>query len=71
MAPPIRWVVVDDTTPDIVYNGSWVADVGSLNNIGNFGPPYLNTLHGTNSSVNLSFNFSGYNWDFLHFFLRV
>jgi len=54
-----RWVVVDDTSAGIVYDGSWVADVGSLNGTGNFGAPYMNTLHGTNSSVNLSFNFSG------------
>jgi hypothetical protein len=54
-----RWIVVDDTSPDIKYGDSWFADVGSRDSAGNFGPPFLSTLHGTNTSASLTFNFTG------------
>ncbi|KAF8912162.1 hypothetical protein CPB84DRAFT_1742776 [Gymnopilus junonius] len=43
-----RSVLVDDTDSGIQYIGSWFADTGTLDNIGNFGPPYKSTLHGIN-----------------------
>jgi hypothetical protein len=55
-----RWVVVDDTDPSIVYSGPWFLDSsGSQDNVGNFGPPYLETLHGTSADGSVSFEFNG------------
>ena len=55
-----RRVMVDDTSQDVNYiGGSWFADIGSQDSAGNFGPPFLSTLHGTNSSASLSLSFSG------------
>ena len=54
-----RWVVVDDTDSAITYTGSWFADQGSLDNIGNFGAPYLSTSHGINSTGSFSYIFTG------------
>jgi len=56
-----RLVVVDDTDPNINYIGpSWVQDTsGSQDTIGNFGPAYRSTLHGTKSSASLSYAFNG------------
>jgi hypothetical protein len=53
--------VVDDSDPAIQYSGSgWFRDNrGSLDGVGNFGPTYLHTVHGTNSSDSLSFSFHG------------
>ncbi|KAJ3554356.1 hypothetical protein NP233_g12439 [Leucocoprinus birnbaumii] len=58
---PDRWVVVDDADVEggITYNGNWFSDTGSQNNVGNFGPPYLGTLHGITTNGFLSFPFSG------------
>ena len=54
-----RWVIVDDTISSINYIGdSWFADVGSQDATDN-GPPFLSTLHGTNTSASLAFNFTG------------
>jgi len=54
-----RWVVVDDTGPGITYTGPWFPDQGSQNSLGNFGPPYLSTLHGTDSDASFSYSFNG------------
>lgn len=54
-----RWVIVDDVDSQIQYTGPWFADQGSLDSVGNFGPPYQNTVHGTNSNASLSFAFQG------------
>ncbi|KAF8956126.1 hypothetical protein BDZ97DRAFT_205531 [Flammula alnicola] len=54
-----RWVVVDDADSGIFYNGAWFADRGTLDNLGNFGAPYLSTLHGTNSTASLTYAFTG------------
>ena len=54
-----RWVVVDDTDPDITYSGQWFLDQGTQNGLGNFGPPYLSTLHGTSSDSSFSYSFHG------------
>ncbi|KAF9528099.1 hypothetical protein CPB83DRAFT_907035 [Crepidotus variabilis] len=55
-----RAVIVDDMDPSIHYIGnSWKVDQGSLDKIGNFGPPFRSTLHGTDSSASLSLQFSG------------
>lgn len=54
-----RWVIVDDASPDIKYIGdSWFPIDGSLD-VGDFGPPFLSTLHGTNRSASFTFNFTG------------
>jgi hypothetical protein len=51
---------VDDVDSQIQYTGPWFPDQGgSQDSVGNFGPPYQNTLHGTNSSASLSFPFHG------------
>ncbi|KJA13680.1 hypothetical protein HYPSUDRAFT_49679 [Hypholoma sublateritium FD-334 SS-4] len=54
-----RWVVADDTDSAITYNGPWFADKGSLDNIGNFGAPFLSTSHGINSTGSFSYAFNG------------
>ena len=54
-----RQVVVDDTDPDITYNGPWFLDQGNRDATGNFGPSYKSTLHGTNEDASLSFAFNG------------
>ncbi|KAF8912163.1 hypothetical protein CPB84DRAFT_1841850 [Gymnopilus junonius] len=54
-----RSVFVDDTDSGIQYIGSWFADTGTQNNLGNFGPPYKSTLHGIKSDGSFSYNFQG------------
>lgn len=54
-----RWVVVDDTDPGLTYIGPWFQDFGTLNSQGNYGPPHLNTLHGTHSNASFSYSFHG------------
>ncbi len=54
-----RWVVVDDTDSAITYTGSWFADQGSLDNVGNLGAPYLSTSHGIKSTGSFSYIFTG------------
>ena len=55
-----RWVLVDDSDSGISYDGAgWFQDKGSLDGLGNFGPPYLSTLHGTQSAGSFSYTFTG------------
>ncbi len=57
-----RWIVVDDTDlTALQYSSSWfpVNSQGNQDAIGNFGPAYRSTLHGTNLNATLSFNFTG------------
>ena len=55
-----RLIVVDDSDPQIQYSGSgWFRDSGSVDSVGNFGPTYQHSLHGTNSSSSFSFSFHG------------
>ncbi|KAF4614928.1 hypothetical protein D9613_002589 [Agrocybe pediades] len=54
-----RWVLVDDSDSSIIYAGPWFADLGSQDSFGNFGPPYLSTLHGINAPGSFSYTFSG------------
>lgn len=54
-----RWIIVDDVDPQIQYTGPWFPDHGSQDSVGNFGPPYQSTMHGTNSNASLSFAFHG------------
>jgi hypothetical protein len=55
-----RWVVVDDTDSNIQYSGPWFSDSsGSQDNVGNFGPAYKSTLHGTKANASFSYAFSG------------
>ncbi|PPQ97527.1 hypothetical protein CVT26_006530 [Gymnopilus dilepis] len=55
-----RLVVVDDTDSSIQYTGNWFADTsGSQDNVGNYGPAYQSTLHGTKDDASLSFSFTG------------
>lgn len=52
--------MVDDSDSSIQYSGSgWFSYSGSMSEVGNFGPTYQNTLHGTNSSGSLSLSFHG------------
>ncbi|KAF5318564.1 hypothetical protein D9619_010796 [Psilocybe cf. subviscida] len=53
-------IIIDDQDSAIIYSGSWFTDdTGKLDTMGNFGPPMLNTLHGTSSSGSLTTTFSG------------
>ncbi|KAF8166381.1 hypothetical protein BJ912DRAFT_863161 [Pholiota molesta] len=54
-----RWVMVDDTDPSIEYAGDWFADTGNLDSSGDWGPPYLSTVHGTRTQGSFSYDFSG------------
>ena len=54
-----RYIIVDDVDPSIQYTGPWYPDQGSRDSVGNFGPPYQNTLHGVNSNASLSYAFNG------------
>ncbi|PPQ70554.1 hypothetical protein CVT26_013141 [Gymnopilus dilepis] len=54
-----RWIVVDDTDPEILYSGPWFQDVGSLNGLGNYGSPYQGTSHGIDANGNFSYSFQG------------
>ncbi|KAH6879650.1 hypothetical protein BKA70DRAFT_206662 [Coprinopsis sp. MPI-PUGE-AT-0042] len=58
--PPPRRVVVDDLDPLVQFDGAaWFSVNDAKDPGGNFGPTYLSTLHGTNSSTELSFTFDG------------
>lgn len=71
-APPKRaprQVIVDDTDEDIKYQGfGWFLDNGTQDPVGNFGPTFQSTSHGTKSNGSLSLSFSGQSD---HFFLWV
>ncbi|KAF7300367.1 hypothetical protein HMN09_00920000 [Mycena chlorophos] len=57
-----RRIVVDDADDSIHYasNGWYIANPQALNALGNFGPVYKNTSHGTTTNGStLSFGFSG------------
>jgi hypothetical protein len=54
-----RWVMVDDTDASIKYTGDWFANTGTLDSSGNWGAPYLSTLHGTKTQGSFSYSFSG------------
>ena len=54
-----RLIIVDDDDPSIQYIGPWFPDQGSRDDIGNFGTPYLSTLHGVKTNASLSFAFNG------------
>ncbi|KAF9458807.1 hypothetical protein BDZ94DRAFT_1269735 [Collybia nuda] len=55
-----RAVVIDDTDSGIRYTGQgWFLSVGSLENVGSFGPPYQHTSHGTNVTGSLAYTFQG------------
>ncbi|KDR81286.1 hypothetical protein GALMADRAFT_153511 [Galerina marginata CBS 339.88] len=59
MSTPTRWVIVDDTDSKIQYSGAWFQARGTLDNLGNFGAPFLGTSHGINANGSLSYTFSG------------
>lgn len=59
-----RWVVVDNVDSAINYTGPWFQDQGTQDSVGNFGPAYRSTLHGTKNNASLSFAFNG---SFLYF----
>ncbi|KAF9474372.1 hypothetical protein BDN70DRAFT_899003 [Pholiota conissans] len=52
-------IMIDDTDSGLRYSGSWTADKGSLDNLGNFGAPYMSTSHYTKGTGSVSFTFSG------------
>ncbi|KAG6867677.1 hypothetical protein C0993_012485 [Termitomyces sp. T159_Od127] len=55
-----RQVVIDDTDTQIHYTGSgWFLDQGSQDHVGNFGPTYKKTSHGTKGNDSFSFSFDG------------
>ncbi|KAF9477160.1 hypothetical protein BDN70DRAFT_934454 [Pholiota conissans] len=54
-----RWVMVDDTDPAIKYTGDWTANKGGLDASGNWGLPYLSTVHATKTSGSFTYTFSG------------
>jgi hypothetical protein len=55
-----RIIVYDDQDSDTIqYSGQWFANTSAEENLGNFGPPYLHTLHGTNHDAIISFEFDG------------
>jgi hypothetical protein len=55
-----RRVVIDDSDPQIRYTGEgWFQDNGSQDGVGNFGPAYNHTLHGTKSDGTLTYTFQG------------
>ncbi|EFI28315.1 hypothetical protein CC1G_13844 [Coprinopsis cinerea okayama7 len=54
-----RWIVVDNRDSGIAYEGPWFTVNDSFDNVGNFGPTYLSTLHGTNETARLSYEFDG------------
>ncbi|KAF9458804.1 hypothetical protein BDZ94DRAFT_1123479, partial [Collybia nuda] len=56
----VRPIVIDDSDHAIRYSGvGWFQDNGSQDGIGNFGPTYLRTLHGTNVNGGLAYTFNG------------
>lgn len=55
-----RLVVVDDTNDLIKYTGIWNASDGSqYDTAGNFGRPYMNSLHKATGEVSFMFKFNG------------
>ena len=53
-------IIVDDTNTNIKYSGPWfITAQNSQLNVGNNGPPFQNTLHGTNENASLSYSFNG------------
>jgi len=55
-----RQIVVDDTDPRIQYAGQvWFQDGEGQDHLGNFGPVFNHTQHGTNSSTSFLFSFEG------------
>ena len=64
-----RSIIVDDNDSGIIYSGSWFKDdSGAFDTMGNFGPPMLGTLHGTNSTASFKYTFSG---EFISVFVSV
>ncbi|KAF5316677.1 hypothetical protein D9619_006223 [Psilocybe cf. subviscida] len=61
MVTSTRRVVVDDSDPRILYSSSpsWFTISDPMANVGNYGPTYNSTQHGTHSSASFEFNFSG------------
>ncbi|KAJ2928548.1 hypothetical protein H1R20_g8569, partial [Candolleomyces eurysporus] len=61
IAPSTRRILVDDASAQIQYSGNWtVNSQGIQDKIGDFGPTFRQTLHGTPQPFgNLSFTFEG------------
>lgn len=59
--PPPRRVVIDNLDDLVRFDGAGWFQVNDAKDpgFGNFGPTYLSTLHGTNTSAQLSFTFDG------------
>ncbi|KAG6809616.1 hypothetical protein H0H92_015534 [Tricholoma furcatifolium] len=58
-ASVLRQVVVDDSDPRFIYTGTWTVNATSLNDLGNYGPIYNQTSHGTSQIGSVSFTFTG------------
>jgi hypothetical protein len=53
-------VVIDDTDREVQYTGEgWFQDNGGMDGVGNFGPTYKRTQHGTIASGSVSYTFQG------------
>ena len=59
MSSSSRLILVDDTDPNIRYNGSWAIAQNTQLSTGTNGPPYSGTLHGISSNGSLSYPFNG------------
>lgn len=53
------YIMVDDTDPEILYDGPWSQDFGSTDSIGNAGSTYNHTTHVIRNNGSLSFTFTG------------
>ena len=54
---PSRYVVVDDASPLISYQGPWSTNI--VNTTTDYGTYYNSTLHVLDGSGNFAFNFTG------------
>lgn len=54
-----KLIMIDDTDSGISYTGNWIADKGSVDNLGNYGAPYESTNHYTTGTGSFTYTFSG------------
>ena len=54
-----RRLIIDDSDSGIDYIGQWFKDSGTLDSVGNFGPTYMHTEHGTNANNSFYIFFQG------------
>lgn len=54
-----KLIMIDDTDPSISYTGDWIADKGSVDNLGNYGAPYMSTNHYIKGTGSFTYTFFG------------